>query len=79
MVEDALGRGFQCEWGDPESVLMKENKAAVVPDCRSMYDILTQTALPSCSEHRTAIERLLISERGSDPTVMLGGCLAKLC
>ncbi|CAL1145947.1 unnamed protein product [Cladocopium goreaui] len=53
----------ECEWGSPEEVLGGENKAAVVTDCRSMFDILTRTAVPSCTEHRTTIECLLIRER----------------
>ena len=44
-------------------VLEAQTKAAIVTDCRSMYDILTRTAVPSCSEHRTTIECLLIRER----------------
>lgn len=53
----------ECQWSDPEKVLQEQNKAAVVTDCRSMYDILTRTAVPNCSERRTTIECLLIRER----------------
>ena len=53
----------ECEWGSPEEVLQSENKAAVETDCRSMFDILARTAVPSCAEHRTRIECLLIRER----------------
>ena len=53
----------ECKWGSPEEVLQSENKAAVVTDCRSMFDIFTRTAIPSCTEHRTMIECLPIRER----------------
>eukprot|EP00435_Cladocopium_sp_Y103_P009579 s5005_g2.t1 len=74
-----------CEWGSPEEVLEKEKKAAVVTDCRSMYDILTKTAIPNCSEHRTTIECLLIRERLKSncdvrwvtSQAMLADCLTK--
>eukprot|EP00435_Cladocopium_sp_Y103_P042096 s835_g11.t1 len=56
-------RDPSCEWSNPETVLESQTKAAIVTDCRSMYDILTRTAVPSCSEHRTTIECLLIRER----------------
>lgn len=61
-----------------------QTKADVVTDCRSMYDILTRTAVPSCSEHQTTIvssdqgrvERQLdvrlVSSQG-----MLADCLTK--
>lgn len=73
------------EWSNPEEVLEGENKAAVVTDCRSMFDILTTIAVPSCSEHRTAIECLLIRERPKSncdirwvsSRAMLADCLTK--
>ena len=63
----------------------KENKAAVVTDCRSIYDILTRTAVPSCSEYRTTIECLLLRERLKSncdvrwvtSQAMLADCLTK--
>ena len=75
----------ECEWGSPEEVLGNENKAAVVTDCRSMFDILTRTAVPSCTEHRTTIECLLIRERLKSncdvrwvtSQAMLADCLTK--
>ena len=74
-----------CEWSSPEEVLQEQNKAAVVTDCRSMFDILTRTAVPSCSEHRTTIECLLIRERLKSncdirwvsSQAMLADCLTK--
>ena len=54
-------------------------------DCKSAYDLLTRTAIPQCSEHRTTIECLLIRERlQNNATVrwvcsqaMLADCLTK--
>jgi hypothetical protein len=74
-----------CEWSNPEHVLEGQTKSAVVTDCRSMYDILTRTAVPSCSEHRTTIECLLIRERLKancdvrwvSSQAMLADCLTK--
>jgi hypothetical protein len=74
-----------CEWSNPEKVLEAQTKAAIVTDCRSMYDILTRTAVPSCSEHRTTIECLLIRERLKSncdvrwvtSQAMLADCLTK--
>ena len=74
-----------CEWSNPEHVLEGQTRSAVVTDCRSMYDILTRTAVPSCSEHRTTIECLLIRERLKancdvrwvSSQAMLADCLTK--
>ena len=76
----------ECEWSDPEKVLEDQTRAAIVTDCRSMYDILTRTAIPSCSEHRTTIECLLIRERLKSncdirwvtSQAMLADCLTKV-
>ena len=61
------------------------SKRNVVTDCRSMFDILTRTAVPSCTEHRTTIECLLIRERLKSncdvrwvtSQAMLADCLTK--
>ena len=74
-----------CEWSNPEQVLESQTRSAVVTDYRSMYDILTRTAVPSCSEHRTTIECLLIRERLKancdvrwvSSQAMLADCLTK--
>ena len=52
-----------CKWKEPEKLLTGENRAALVTDCKSAYALLTRTALPQCTEHRTTIECLLIRER----------------
>ena len=74
-----------CDWKNPEKLLLEENSGALVTDCKSAYDLLTRTALPQCSEHRTTIECLLIRERIRDNAVvrwvssqaMLADCLTK--
>ena len=73
------------EWAKPEKVLASENQGALVTDCRSAYDLLTRTAVPQCSEHRTTLECLLIRERLRENCVvrwvaspaMLSDCLTK--
>lgn len=73
------------EWSRPEKVLSQENQGALVTDCRSAYDLLTRTAVPQCSEHRTTLECLLIRERLRENCVvrwvaspaMLSDCLTK--
>ena len=52
-----------CDWRHPEKLLLEERTSALVTDCKGAYDLLTRTALPQCSEHRTTIECLLIRER----------------
>ena len=75
-----------CDWKNPEEMLKKKkNQAALVTDCKSAFDLLTRTALPQCSEHRTTIECLLIRERLRDKAIvrwvssqaMLADCLTK--
>ena len=66
-------------------MLKKKNQAALVTDCKSALDLLTRTALPQCTEHRTTIECLLIRERLRDNAIvrwvssqaMLADCLTK--
>ena len=75
----------ECDWRQPEKLLLNESTSAVVTDCRSLYDLLTRTAIPQCSEHRTTIECLLIRERLRENCVarwvasqaMLSDCLTK--
>ena len=74
-----------CNWKEPEKLLSSENRGGLVTDCKSAYDLLTRTALPQCTEHRTTIECLLIRERLRDNAVvrwvssqaMLADCLTK--
>ena len=75
----------KCQWQSPESLLQEENRSALVTDCKSAYDLLTRTAVPQCSEHRTTIECLLIRERLRENCLvrwvssqaMLADCLTK--
>lgn len=79
-------RNPQGQWTSPEKVLVGENPGALVTDCRSAYDLLTRTAVPQCSEHRTTIECLLIRERMRENVkvrwvasqAMLSDCLTKV-
>ena len=74
-----------CDWRNPEKLLSERNCGALVTDCKSAYDLLTRTALPQCSEHKTTIECLLIRERLRNNAVvrwvcsqaMLADCLTK--
>ena len=74
-----------CNWKNPEKLLAGGNLGGLVTDCKSAYDLLTRTAIPQCSEHRTTIECLLIRERLRDNAVvrwinsqaMLADCLTK--
>ena len=53
----------KCAWYEPETLLKETNRAGLVTDCKSAYDLLTRTAIPQCTEHRTTIECLLMRER----------------
>ena len=74
-----------CNWKEPEKLLAGENPGALVTDCKSAFDLLTRTAIPQCSEHRTTIECLLIRQRLRNNVVvrwvssqaMLADCLTK--
>eukprot|EP00435_Cladocopium_sp_Y103_P015740 s2941_g3.t2 len=78
-------RNPKCDWAHPEKLLKSETTSALVTDCKSAYDLLTRTALPQCSEHRTTIECLLIRERLQEnckvrwvsSQAMLADCLTK--
>ena len=75
----------ECDWRNPEKLLSEGNLGGLVTDCKSAYDLLTRTAIPQCSEHRTTIECLLIRERLRNNAVvrwinsqaMLADCLTK--
>ena len=78
-------RNPECNWRQPEKLLLEERTSAFVTDCKGAFDLLTRTALPQCSEHRTTIECLLIRERLRENCVvrwvssqaMLSDCLTK--
>ena len=51
------------DWRKPSEALPKMPPAAIVTDCKSLYDLVSRTAMPSCEEYRTTLEVLLIRER----------------
>ena len=50
-------------WRQPSEAFPKLPHAAIVTDCKSLYDLVSRTAMPSCEEYRTTLEVLLIRER----------------
>lgn len=42
--------------------LPKENSAIITTDCKSLYDLVSRTATPSCQEFRTVLQAKLIKE-----------------
>ena len=75
--------GFQ--WSDPGEAFKQLHAALVVTDCKSLYDLVTRTAIPSCEEFRTTLEVLLIRQRCQEhvifrwipTTLMLADALTK--
>ena len=73
------------DWSDPDMVLSKSPQAVVATDCKLVFDISTKTSTPSCTEHRTTLECLLIRERLAEncrlrwlnSRAMLADCLTK--
>ena len=51
-------RTFQLE--TTIKALGEHHRAVVVTDCKSLFDLVTRTAIPSCEEYRTTLEVLLI-------------------
>ena len=72
-------------WKNPEAAYSKLHAAILVTDCKSLYDLVTRTAIPSCQEYRTTLEVLLICQRCSEhcifrwipTTLMVADCLTK--
>ena len=75
----------QFPWSEPEKAFPKLHAAILVTDCKSLYDLVTRTAIPSCQEYRTTLEVLLIRQRCSEhcifrwipTTLMVADCLTK--
>ena len=42
--------------------LPKENSSIITTDCKSLYDLVSRTAPPSCQEFRTQLQAKLIKE-----------------
>ena len=51
------------DWRKPPESFKLLHPAAIVTDCKSLYDLVSRTAIPSCEEYRTTLEVLLIRER----------------
>ena len=74
------------KWKEPQIGYFQLPSATVVTDCKSLYDLVTRTAIPSCEEYRTTLEVLLIRERSHEHTVFrwiptslqLADCLTKV-
>ena len=58
--------GFK--WQQPLQGYRQLNRAAIITDCKSLFDLVTRLAMPSCEEFRTTLEVLLIKERCSENT-----------
>ena len=56
------------QWQRPEEGYRQLNRAAIVTDCKSLYDLVTRLAMPSCEEFRTTLEVLLIKQRCAENT-----------
>ena len=73
------------DWSDPSQLLKGVTLASTVTDCKSVYDIATKNAVPTCAEYRTTLECLLIRERLQENVAMrwistqamLADCLTK--
>ena len=50
-------------WRDAKQGFSSLPKAIIVTDCKSLFDLVSRTAMPSCEEFRTTLEVLLIRER----------------
>ena len=72
-------------WQHPEQSLPTLNRALLITDCKSLYDLMTKLATPNCQEWRTTIEVMLIREQTANSTdcrwistaIMLADCLTK--
>ena len=75
----------QFPWQDPSRSSRLLNKALIITDCKSLFDLVTRTAMPACEEFRTTLEVLLIKQRCAEntsfrwvpTTLMLADCLTK--
>eukprot|EP00435_Cladocopium_sp_Y103_P014084 s526_g3.t1 len=53
----------QFNWRTPPVAFGQLHAAVIVTDCKSLYDLVSRRAMPSCEEYRTTLEVLLIKER----------------
>ena len=56
------------DWRKLEQGYQTLNPALVVTDCKSLYDLVTRLAMPSCEEYRATLEVLLIKQRCAENT-----------
>ncbi|CAE7257045.1 RE1 [Symbiodinium sp. CCMP2592] len=56
------------DWRSPEQGFQSLNPAIIVTDCKSLFDLVTRLAMPSCEEYRTTLEVLLIKQRRGENT-----------
>ena len=72
-------------WHKPEKSLCVEPPGLMITHCKSLYDLVTKTAVPNCQEWRTTIEVMLLKEQSANHTqcrwistaIMLADCLTK--
>ena len=50
-------------WREAPVAFKQLPMATIATDCKSLYDLVTRNAIPSCEEYRTTLEVLLIRER----------------
>ena len=51
------------DWKEPATAFARMPQAALITDCKSLYDLVTRLAIPACEEYRTTLEVLLIKDR----------------
>ena len=44
------------KWSDSNESFKQLHAGLVVTDCKSLYDLVTRTAIPSCEEYRTTLD-----------------------
>ena len=73
------------QWQNPAKAYASLPLGIITTDCRSLYDLVSRTAMPQCEEYRTTLEVLLIREQCKDhcvfrwipTTIMLADALTK--
>ena len=51
------------QWRSPHDAFRQLHASVIVTDWKSLYDLVSGRAMPSCEEYRTTLEVLLIKER----------------
>ena len=64
------------QWQKPEKALSEQPKALLVTDCKSLFDLVTNLAVPNCQEWRTKAEGNAVC-RWISTAIMLADCLTK--